>query len=305
MFEVLTSEASYLRSLNVLIEHFMESRELDETLIVREKKILFSNVLKVKEVSERFLMDLEDRVEENIIITDVCDIIYAHSRHHFPVYIDYVRNQVFQEKTYSELLEKNPQFHAALCRLQDLPQCHRLPFMSFLLLPFQRITRIKMLIENILKRTEEGSEMEQNATNALDSVSKIIQECNREVGRMKQTEELIHIAQKIVFDKIKAVPIVSQNRFLEKQGELSEVLQKGSLFGIKPTKFSPVYFFLFNDFLLITQKKSSDKYVVVDHAHRSLVQVQSCPTIESSFFLTLLENHQGKMCERLFKASTQ
>ncbi|KAE8620663.1 hypothetical protein XENTR_v10010410 [Xenopus tropicalis] len=203
MFEVLTSEASYLRSLNVLIEHFMESRELDETLIVREKKILFSNVLKVKEVSERFLMDLEDRVEENIIITDVCDIIYAHSRHHFPVYIDYVRNQVFQEKTYSELLEKNPQFHAALCRLQDLPQCHRLPFMSFLLLPFQRITRIKMLIENILKRTEEGSEMEQNATNALDSVSKIIQECNREVGRMKQTEELIHIAQKIVFDKIK------------------------------------------------------------------------------------------------------
>ncbi|XP_041444914.1 rho guanine nucleotide exchange factor 15 isoform X2 [Xenopus laevis] len=305
MFEVLTSEASYLRSLNVLIEHFMESRELDDTLIVREKKILFSNVLKVKEVSERFLMDLEDRVEENIIITDVCDIIYQHALHHFPVYIDYVRNQVFQEKTYSELLEKNPQFHATLCRLQELPQCQRLPFMSFLLLPFQRITRIKMLIENILKRTEEGSKMEQNATNALDCVSKIIQECNREVGRMKQTEELIHIAQKIVFDKIKAVPIISQNRFLEKQGELSEMLQKGSLFGIKPTKFTPVYFFLFNDFLLITQKKSSDKYVVLDHAHRSLVQAQTCPTVENSFFLTFLENHQGKMCERLFKASTQ
>ncbi|KAG8430468.1 hypothetical protein GDO86_020546 [Hymenochirus boettgeri] len=305
MFEVLTSEASYLRSLNVLIEHFMESRELNETLVVRERKILFSNILKVKEVGERFLMDLEDRVDENILITDVCDIIYHHAIHHFPIYIDYVRNQVYQEKTYSELMEKNPQFQVALCRLQELPQCQRLPFMSFLLLPFQRITRIKMLIENILKRTVEGSESEENATKALDSVSKIIQECNREVGRMKQTEELIHMAQKIVFDKIKAIPIISQNRFLEKKGELSEVLQKGSLFGIKPTKLIPVYFFLFNDFLLITQKRSSDKHLVLDYAHRSLVQVQACPTIENSFFLTLLENHQGKTSERLFKAPTQ
>ncbi|KAM5171717.1 rho guanine nucleotide exchange factor 15-like [Mantella aurantiaca] len=305
MFEVLTSEASYLRSMNVLTEHFLGCRDLQETLIIREKKILFSNVLKVKEVSERFLMDLESRVDEEIVISDVCDIIYHHSVHNFPVYKDYVRNQLYQEKTYSQLMEKNPQFHAVVCRLQELPQCQRLPFMSFLLLPFQRITRIKMLIENILKRTEEGSEAEQNASKALDAVSKIIQECNREVGRMRQTEELIHISSKIEFDKIKAIPIISQSRYVEKQGDLNEVHQKGSLFGIKPTKLSPVYFFLFNDFLLITQRKSADRHVVVDYAHRSLVQLQSCPTMENSFFLTLLENHQGKTCDRLFKAPTQ
>ncbi|XP_077117684.1 uncharacterized protein LOC143774196 isoform X1 [Ranitomeya variabilis] len=304
MFEVLTSEASYLRSMNVLTEHFLGSRDLQETLVIREKKILFSNILKVKEVSENFLVDLESRVDEDVVISDVCDVIHQHAVHHFSVYIDYVRNQVYQEKTYSELMEKNPHFHAMLCRLQELPQCQRLPFMSFLLLPFQRITRIKMLIENILKRTEEGSEGERTASKALEAVSQIIQECNREVGRMKQTEELIYISSKIEFDKIKAIPIISHNRFLEKQGELSEVLQKGSLFGIKP-KLVPVYFFLFNDFLLITQKKSSDRHVVLDYAHRSLVQLQSCPTMENSFFLTLLENHQRKTCDRLFKAPSQ
>ncbi|XP_029436585.1 rho guanine nucleotide exchange factor 15 isoform X2 [Rhinatrema bivittatum] len=259
MFEVLTSEASYLRSLTLLTEHFMNSRELDETIIIREKKILFSNILKVKEISER---------------------------------------------------ERNVQFATVITRLQELPQCQRLPFMSFLLLPFQRITRIKMLIENILKQTKEGSSGEQNAMKALASVSKIIEDCNSEVGRMKQTEELIHINQKIEFDKLKAVPIISQTRYLEKQGELSEVIQKGSLFGIKP-RFTSVYFFLFNDFLLITHRKSSEKYVVTDYAHRSLVQVEGhgegChgAGIENSFFLTLLENHQGKMCERLFKAPSQ
>lgn len=53
MFEVLTSEASYLRSLRILTEHFLESRDLNDTLIIMDKKTLFSNILKIREVSER------------------------------------------------------------------------------------------------------------------------------------------------------------------------------------------------------------------------------------------------------------
>lgn len=53
MFEVLTSEASYLRSLRVLTEHFLDSRDLEETMIIRDRKTLFSNILRVREVSER------------------------------------------------------------------------------------------------------------------------------------------------------------------------------------------------------------------------------------------------------------
>ena len=53
MFEVLTSEASYLRSLRVLTNHFLESRELEEAMIIRDRKTLFSNILRVREVSER------------------------------------------------------------------------------------------------------------------------------------------------------------------------------------------------------------------------------------------------------------
>lgn len=53
LFEVVTSEASYLRSLALLIEHFMESRELAGTILLREHRILFSNIRKVQEVSER------------------------------------------------------------------------------------------------------------------------------------------------------------------------------------------------------------------------------------------------------------
>ncbi|XP_028284941.1 rho guanine nucleotide exchange factor 15 isoform X2 [Parambassis ranga] len=311
MFEVLTSEASYLRSLRVLTEHFLDSRDLEETMIIRERKTLFSNILRVREVSERFLKDLEDRIFKDLVFPDICDIIHYHAQHNFPAYIDYVRNQIYQEKTYTELMKNNANFAAVISRLQESPQCQRLPFMSFLLLPFQRITRIKMLIENILKRTKEGTKEEQAASKALASLSKIIDECNTQVGKMRQMEELIYVSQTLEFDKLKAIPIISQNRYLEKKGELQEMSKGATLFNMR-TKFNPVYLFLFNDLLIIATKKGAERYVVLDHAHRSLVQVQpldvggsSGGPCENCFNLTLLENHQGRMMERLLKAPSQ
>uniref|UniRef100_A0A4W5RZJ2 DH domain-containing protein n=1 Tax=Hucho hucho TaxID=62062 RepID=A0A4W5RZJ2_9TELE len=308
MFEVLTSEASYVRSLRVLNEHFLESRELEEVLIIRDRKTLFSNVLRVLEVSESFLMALENRKEESLVFSDICDIIHFHAQHNFPVYIDYVRNQIYQDKTYTSLMKTNVDFATVITRLQESPQCQRLPFMSFLLLPFQRITRIKILIENILKRTNEGTNEEQTASKALDSVSKIIEECNTQVGKMKQVEELIHLSKTLEFDKLKAIPIISQTRVLEKRGELQEMAKGNTLFNLGH-KFTPVYLFLFNDLLIIATKKGSERFVVLDHAHRTLVQVQpigddqaSNPSYEHCFCLTLLENHQGRMMERLMKA---
>ncbi|KAI7796743.1 rho guanine nucleotide exchange factor 15 [Triplophysa rosa] len=309
MFEVIASERSYLRSLCVLVEHFMESSDLSNTLIIMDKKTLFSNILRIKEVSERFLKDLEERLDESIIISDICDIIHYHAQHNFPAYIDYVRNQIYQEKIYTTLMQSNTQFAAVITRLQESPECQRLPFMSFMLLPFQRITRIKMLIENILKKTDVGTDEEQTASKALDSVSKIIEECNTQVGKMKQVEELIEINKILEFDKLKAVPIISQTRYLEKRGDFQEV-NRGATFLTLRSKFTSVYLFLFND-LLVFAKKSSERYVVQDHAHRSLVQVQSMgedasvPSLENCFCLTLLENHQGRHVERVLKAPTQ
>ncbi|XP_061104536.1 rho guanine nucleotide exchange factor 15-like isoform X2 [Conger conger] len=310
MFEVLTSEASYLRSLRVLTDHFLDSRDLDETLIIRDKKTLFSNVVRVREVSERFLKDLEQRIGEGPVISDICDIIHHHAQHNFSPYMEYIRNQVYQDKIYSSLMQKNTQFMTVITRLQESPLCQRLPFNSFLLLPFQRITRIKMLIENILKRTQEGTKEEQTASQALTTVSQIIEECNKQVGKMKQMEDLLHIAQMLEFHKLKAIPVVSQRRFLEKRGELHEMTKGGTLFSLRP-KFTPIYLFLFNDLLIFTYKKSAERYIVTDHAHRSLAHVQAISDekrgsgFDRCFCLMLLENHQGCTHERLLKAPTE
>lgn len=43
-------------------------------------------------------------MEENIVISDVCDIVYQHTVNHFSVYITYVSNQTYQERAYKQLL---------------------------------------------------------------------------------------------------------------------------------------------------------------------------------------------------------
>lgn len=53
MFELVTSEASYYKSLNLLVSHFMENERLKKILHQSEAHILFSNVLDVMAVSER------------------------------------------------------------------------------------------------------------------------------------------------------------------------------------------------------------------------------------------------------------
>ncbi|XP_029783192.1 rho guanine nucleotide exchange factor 15 isoform X2 [Suricata suricatta] len=307
LFEVVTSEASYLRSLRLLTDTFVLSQTLRDTLTPRDHHTLFSNVQRVQGVSERFLGALLSRVRASPHISDLCDVVHEHAVGPFSVYVDYVRNQQYQEETYSRLMDTNVRFSAELRRLQSLPKCERLPLPSFLLLPFQRITRLRMLVQNILRQTEEGSSRQENAQKALGAVSKIIERCSAEVGRMKQTEELIRLTQRLRFHKVKALPLVSWSRRLELQGELTELgcRRGGVLFTSRP-RFTPLCLLLFSDLLLITQPKSGQRLQVLDYAHRSLVQAQQVPDPSGppTFRLSLLSNHQGRPTHRLLQASS-
>ncbi|CAH3187397.1 unnamed protein product [Porites lobata] len=83
MFEVITSEASYLRSLNILMSQFIKSEELNagSSLCVLERghsHVLFSNINSIKSVSENFLQALRARQTEAVLMSSISDIIEQH-----------------------------------------------------------------------------------------------------------------------------------------------------------------------------------------------------------------------------------
>ncbi|KAG7323592.1 hypothetical protein KOW79_013294 [Hemibagrus wyckioides] len=309
-FELVTSEASYIRSLTIAVDHFMMSSELNECLGAQEKQWLFSKLPDVKDVSEKFLQDLEHRLEADILRFDVCDIVLDHCPALRRVYLPYVTNQAYQEQTYQRLLQENPRFPGILARLEEDPICQRLPLTSFLILPFQRITRLKMLVENILKRTMPGSRDEDTATKAFNELKKIIKECNSSVQSMKRMEELIHLNKRINFEG-KIFPLISQSRWLVKHGELLEVdTQTMSISGSKfklPTR--PVYLHLFNDCLLLSRRKDTWKFMVFVHAKIGELKVkdlsQKLQGISGFIFLLQLCEGQQLKYQILLKSQTE
>ncbi|XP_012517976.1 PREDICTED: rho guanine nucleotide exchange factor 19 [Propithecus coquereli] len=308
-FELITSEASYIHSLSVAVGHFLGSAELSECLGAQDKQWLFSKLPEVKSTSERFLQDLEQRLEADVLRFSVCDVVLDHCPAFRRVYLPYVTNQAYQERTYQRLLLENPRFPSILARLEESPVCQRLPLTSFLILPFQRITRLKMLVENILKRTAQGSEDEDMATKAFNALKELVQECNASVQSMKRTEELIHLSKKIHFEG-KIFPLISQARWLVRHGELVEL---APLPAAPPAKLKlsskAVYLHLFNDCLLLSRRKELGKFAVFVHAKMAELQVKDLSLklqgVPGHVFLLQLLHGQRTKHQFLLRARTE
>ncbi|XP_006902162.1 PREDICTED: rho guanine nucleotide exchange factor 26 [Elephantulus edwardii] len=283
IFEVISSEHSYLLSLEILIRMFKNSKELSDTMTKTENHHLFSNITDVCEASKKFFMELEARHQNNIFIDDISDIVEKHTASTFDPYVKYCTNEVYQQRTLQKLLATNPSFKEVLSRIETHKDCRNLPMISFLILPMQRVTRLPLLMDTICQKTSKDSPKYEVCKRALKEVSKLVRLCNEGARKMERTEMLYTINSQLEF-KIKPFPLVSSSRWLVKRGELTAYVEDTVLFS-KRTSKQQVYFFLFNDVLIITKKKGEESYNVNDYALRDQLLVESCDSEDLNFSL--------------------
>ncbi|XP_055750992.1 rho guanine nucleotide exchange factor 26-like isoform X2 [Salvelinus fontinalis] len=274
IFELISSEHSYLHSLEVLIRMFQNSAELSDTMTKTEHHHLFSNITDVCEASKKFFKELEDMHQQNIVIDDISDIVFRHAQSNFDPYITYCSNEVYQQRTLQRLVSKSPVFKEMLTRIEGHPDCRNLPMISFLILPMQRVTRLPLLMDVICQKASKGSTQYEACKKALQSVSKVVRKCNEGARTMERTEMMYTINSQLDF-KIKPFPLVSSSRWMVKRGELTAFVEENGIFS-KRTSRHQVYFFLFNDVLILTRKKSEDSYAVIDYALRDHIWVGPC-----------------------------
>ncbi|XP_045929090.1 rho guanine nucleotide exchange factor 26-like isoform X2 [Micropterus dolomieu] len=253
IFEVISSEHSYLHSLEILIRMFKNSAELSEAMTKTEHHHLFSNIADVCEASKKFFKELEERHQQNIVIDDISDIVCKHAQANFDPYITYCSNEVYQQRTLQRLVSKNPVFKEVLTRIEGHPDCRNLPMISFLILPMQRITRLPLLMDTICQKTQKDLDQYEECKRALQAVSKVVRKCNEGARTMERTEMMYTINSQLEF-KIKPFPLVSSSRWMVKRGELTAFVEENGIFHKRMSR-QQVYFFLFNDVLIVTRKK--------------------------------------------------
>ena len=71
------------------------------------------------------------------------------------------------------IYSQNPRFQESLALLERSPECHGLSMSSFLLLPMQRITRLPLLLDAILRRQEVWSDQYRAAQLCYEHIKKV------------------------------------------------------------------------------------------------------------------------------------
>nr|CAI5849078.1 unnamed protein product [Callosobruchus analis] len=317
-FEVITSEASYLNSLNVLNDHF--ASQLRNSNIVNEKdmEILFGKVRKVRHCSKRVLHDLEKCWKRNILLDGICDIIQKHAEGNFDAYIDYCENQVIIAETLNAL-KKKTEFSDLLVKLESSSSCQFLSLYSFLMLPMQRITRWPLLVDAVLKRLSPADPEYVSCQYALASVNKVVSQCNEAARKKDRQIEMEKIANTLEFSKTAPpINIVKENRWLLRSGIVTCFQPRSEdtrmTFGKRFTKFT-LYLYLFNDLLLVTKKKNDQNFAVIHYCPRNFVELRDVdmfPVIlkkeaqdKNVLYLSILENQEGKIVELLLSCSSE
>ncbi|CAH1396629.1 unnamed protein product [Nezara viridula] len=305
-FEVVTSEASYYKSLVILEKHFASSPLLkDESVLPKgHYKTLFGNVAAVRKCSEEVLAALEKCWQESILLEGLSDVINKVAEEHFSAYIKYCKHQQAIEKTIKTLKKSNQAFSDALDTLQKSPKCHNLTFYSFVLLPMQRVTRMPLLQDAILTKLTPSDPEYESCRLALARLNKIVHDCNEAARQTERMEEMALLSRSLQFPpEVRPLPLLSASRWLVRSGDVSQIsLESRTTFSRRLTapRTVKLRLFLFTDYLVITKRKGDDTFSVVTYCERNLVQMSDVEEAFSNKFLimlTLLKNHEGKTQE--------
>lgn len=315
-FEMVTSEASYLNSLNVLNDHFIKNLKI--TLTDSEFDMLFGKIEAVRRSSDSLILDLEKCWQDNILLHGVCDIIQKHAEEDFSVYIPYCENHTMLEQLMKKLRERI-YFSDTLKQLEASPVCQCLSLYSFLMLPMQRITRWPLLLDAVLKRLEQHDPEYLTCQYLLATINKIVNRCN-EAARSKERErEMLEIQSKMEFGKgVSSIDIAIPNRWLVRSGSVIHMLPKSEeiklTFGKKFSK-TTLHLFLFNDLLIVAKSKGDGFFTVLHYCSRNFTELSTSEQLLSLpgkdmtgkhlFFLTLLENQNRKTVEFLLSCSSE
>ncbi|KRZ78033.1 Rho guanine nucleotide exchange factor 16 [Trichinella papuae] len=328
IFEIVTSEASYLNSLLILTVHFMQSPKLsgkmdnDSVITAQDHKELFSSVLQVRQSSERLFTKLKQSVETSIMLDNICDILADHLQKDANVFVNYCRDLAYQQKKLHYLKENNAKFVEAIALLEKSKLVRNQDLASFLLQPLQRVTRYPLLIKAIRSQLNANDKRIVSVECALSAAQRVVSLCNESRRHFQNIEELFELHSKLIYNNQspKQFPVITRKRRLIMQGSFcaTEIKKSKSSSASRTTWFN-AFLFLFSDALLIT-KQTRNNFLVKDYCDRKSIAVPSfsfdpgtngqtllrfSATFEHKFLVVLKSNHRDAEVRILLATNNQ
>jgi hypothetical protein len=253
--EIRDTEAAYVQYLERAITCFKRPleallKEKKDKAVVSDAQIsnIFYNVEDIytsqKQLLDKLTSRLDNYSDERTLIGDLFIEHVPTLRNH----IDYVRHHQRAIITVNDLENRRKEF-VAFCEAQKTKHNLLLGLLAHLITPCQRIPRYRLLLQEVLKRTEAGHPDKVNLERALVQVEQVATAVNEAIREQENFQKVVDI-QKSFEGNVKT--IVADGRLYVRDGVLMKVCKKVP---------KPRHFFLFSDSLVYAEVES-DRYVL-------------------------------------------
>eukprot|EP01113_Clastostelium_recurvatum_P033801 TRINITY_DN4510_c1_g1_i2.p1 TRINITY_DN4510_c1_g1~~TRINITY_DN4510_c1_g1_i2.p1 ORF type:complete len:1156 (-),score=386.35 TRINITY_DN4510_c1_g1_i2:12-3479(-) len=249
--EVLTTERTYVKQLSTVVELFVDplkKRVSEKAPLLSGEDIfsIFSNIEVLLTCHRKLLEALQERMT-NWDSTPQLGDIFLKNTSFIKLYKYYVNNFDKSIVTLKSAREKNAAFKKMISELDYTPQLSGLSVESFLILPVQRIPRYVLLLQELLRYTDNNHPDFNGLCEALSFIKELADYINSNKSDAENINRILAI-QDILTDYPEPTLVVPRRRFID----------EGVLLKDKKTK---MHVFLFTDILLLTKpEKKTKKY---------------------------------------------
>ncbi|XP_058118067.1 putative protein tag-52 [Anopheles coustani] len=215
--EIRTSEESYLRQLDLLLEYFVTPLRVNGFLTEKVHNQLFGQLDTIHNLSQELLKKLDDNLD-NVVraFTNLGPFFKLYSVYAF----DY-RNSLC---TLQSLIDKNPTLKRYISNTECRPEV-QMKLISLLIQPIQRIPRYKLLLQQVLLYTSPSDAAYKPLQESIRLVEQSVSHINSVVEDHENTQRLITVQNALTNKSLK---LVQPGRKILKEGILRKLKTDGS-----------------------------------------------------------------------------
>uniref|UniRef100_A0A3B4ANF4 Uncharacterized protein n=1 Tax=Periophthalmus magnuspinnatus TaxID=409849 RepID=A0A3B4ANF4_9GOBI len=265
IYELMQTEMHHVRTLKVLLYVYMY--ELRQSGLVDEHRLerLFPAVDALLSHHQHFLDALKHRQRlsqeqegsNNYQITQLGDILITQFSGSVgegmkECYSVFCSHQSEATKFYKDLLQNSKKFQNLIRKISQLPLVRRMGIPECFLLVTQRITKYPVLIERLIKNTEDEYK---SLVQGLSLVKDTIEQVNSQVREYEQVLRLREICYRL---EPKSIGRVSEERVFRREDLLQNnrtLIQEGSVVWKTPGRQKEIHAVLLSDVLILLQEK--------------------------------------------------
>ncbi|KAL7621406.1 RHO1 GDP-GTP exchange protein 2 [Parahypoxylon ruwenzoriense] len=214
---------------------------------------IFSNIIdhpSIHSVSSRFAKALTDRQQKNPVVKNLGDI-FLEIAPQFEPFILYGSKQLEAKFEFENERSSNPYFAKFVEEIERRKESRKLELNGYLTKPTTRLARYPLLLENVLKYTEDGNPDKEDIPKVLTIIRDLLSRVNAESGKAENRFNLRRLHEQLKFRPADRVD-------LKLTDEGRELVFK-TQFKKTPTDPTDITAFLFDHAVLLVRIKQVGK----------------------------------------------